>query len=723
MKPAFPYAYSNRAIARAANNDADGEIADYTQAIRLMPGNALLYLNRGFAYELRKGDYDRAIADADEAIRLQPDLAGAYLMRSDAHKWKKEYELAIADAGEAIRLKPDDIWGYHRRGDAYDKSGDYDRAIADYSEAIRLKPDSAASYTARGWVYNHKGDQDRAIADHERAVRLDPKAATNIVAHAMSRADAGEYAEAIAELNEEIRENPKDFWNYMGRSYVYAKKKDYINAIADRTQVIRLKPEADFADYFNRAAYYFAARDADGAIADIDKALKLKPLAPEYLASAYATRGNAYRNKGDFEHALSDYDEAFRIAPDLARPQGGRCMAYAWQGGLEDALKECDEAIRKDKLYVYYGMRALVYLDLGKHAEAMAEAEAALKLTQKEDFPFEVRGLIFLAMGKPVEAVDDFSEAIRLGSDSLRARVSRGEAYEKLGSKAAALADYRNAIGMAAYSPLQRKARLRATERVAALEAEIPATPLRKVSAAPAGGAGRRVALVIGEGRYEQAPFLPNPPRDAQALADAFRHLGFTKVIELYDAPRAELEQAVREFAVRAADADWAVVFYAGHGIQVDGRNFLIPKDARIGPGADVEKQTVSLDEVMAAAARARTLGLVILNSCRNNPFLNHLREGAKGKHALGDGLASVEPAQGELVAFATRDGQTAEDGDDEPHSPFTAALLKHIDASGLELRVLFGKVHDTVFAATAKGQEPFVYGSGPGEELYFKAE
>jgi uncharacterized caspase-like protein len=206
-------------------------------------------------------------------------------------------------------------------------------------------------------------------------------------------------------------------------------------------------------------------------------------------------------------------------------------------------------------------------------------------------------------------------------------------------------------------------------------------------------------------------------------MADALRHLGFDDVIELEDLSRARTEEAVKQFGDKAADAAWAVVYFAGHGMQVDGRNFLVPVDAKLGRVAQIEHETVSLDSVMAAAGAARELGLVILDSCRDNPFLNHLMQDGRGKRSLDDGLASVEPARGELVVFATRDGRTASDGSLDPHSPFTSALLQYIDTPGVDIRKLFGRVRDAVLASTGKTQEPWIYGSLPGDELYFKAE
>jgi len=552
-----------------------------------------------------------------------------------------------------------------------------------------------------------------------------------ILNEAEAHISAGEYDSALAILNEAIRNQPNEhlYQYYDLRGYAYTKMEDYDRAIADSTQTIRLNPEAGFMDYMHRGMLYSLKHDSDRAIADYDKALGFEKRSSEMLRVTYILRGRAYGERGDIQQALADFNEAIRVSPGDATAYLNRGIAYFWLGQFEPAIKEFDEAIHRDPTIIgCYASRALALMELGRLPEAMADAEAALKLRRSGDPPtdssFEVRGLVYLDMGKAVEAIDDFNQAIRLSSQSVRAYVGRGEAYEKLGAKAAALADYRKAAQMAAYSPPQRKARLRAIERRAALDAEVAAPAQHKeTSAASGAGPGRRIALVIGDGNYKNEPVLPNPPRDAQAMADALRHLGFDDVIELEDLSRARTEEAVKQFGDKAADAAWAVVYFAGHGMQVDGRNFLVPVDAKLGRVAQIEHETVSLDSVMAAAGAARELGLVILDSCRDNPFLNHLMQDGRGKRSLDDGLASVEPARGELVVFATRDGRTASDGSRDPHSPFTSALLQYIDTPGVDIRKLFGRVRDAVLASTGKTQEPWIYGSLPGDELYFKAE
>jgi uncharacterized caspase-like protein len=207
---------------------------------------------------------------------------------------------------------------------------------------------------------------------------------------------------------------------------------------------------------------------------------------------------------------------------------------------------------------------------------------------------------------------------------------------------------------------------------------------------------------------------LRNPSSDARAVADAFRRLGFAEVIEREDLTRAKLEE---EFGDKAVDADWAVIYYAGHGVEMDGENYLVPVDARLDRADHVEDEAVTLKRVLSKAEAAHKMRMVILDACRDNPFRMASANGRS--RSIGRGLSPVEPARGVLVAYAARDGTTADDGGGE-HSPFTQALLANTETPGLDIRIMFSKVRDQVLARANDVQEPFTYGSLPGEELYF---
>jgi len=174
------------------------------------------------------------------------------------------------------------------------------------------------------------------------------------------------------------------------------------------------------------------------------------------------------------------------------------------------------------------------------------------------------------------------------------------------------------------------------------------------------------------------------------------------------------------EFGRAARDADIAVVFFAGHGIEIGGENWLIPVDAQLLHDTDSEAEAISLHLAMAQVSSARRLGMVILDACRNNPFAASMQRRGNNR-AVERGLARVEPSGNMLVAYAARDGTTAGDGAGR-NSPFTAALLRNLETPGLDVRFMFAAVRDDVMEATRRAQEPFIYGSLSRQEIYLKA-
>ncbi|MCL2713421.1 MAG: caspase family protein [Alphaproteobacteria bacterium] len=228
--------------------------------------------------------------------------------------------------------------------------------------------------------------------------------------------------------------------------------------------------------------------------------------------------------------------------------------------------------------------------------------------------------------------------------------------------------------------------------------------------------AGKRVALVIGNSTYSRVAALPNPGRNAGAMGELFRRIGFDLVAIRTDLDHAGMRKALREFSQSVRDADIAVVFYAGHGIEVAGSNYLIPVDAVLERDTDVEDETVSLDRVSQLIEPARRLRLIILDACRDNPFASAMRRSAT--RSIGRGFARVEvQTQDSMITFAAKPGATARDGDGT-NSPYTTALLRNLATPGLDIRLATGRVRDEVLAATGRAQEPTLFTSLGGAEI-----
>jgi uncharacterized caspase-like protein len=229
--------------------------------------------------------------------------------------------------------------------------------------------------------------------------------------------------------------------------------------------------------------------------------------------------------------------------------------------------------------------------------------------------------------------------------------------------------------------------------------------------------ADKRVALVLGNSAYQNVAPLANPVNDSDRIASTLKEAGFDVVDSRRDLSAADTRRALRDFADRSRDADIAVVYYAGHGIEVDGGNYLIPVDAKLERDTDVYDEALSLDRVLIAIEPARKLRLVILDACRDNPFARTMKRTVASR-AIGQGLAKVEPTSPNvLIAYSAKAGSTAADGDGR-NSPFTSALSHHLTKPGLDVRRAFGFVRDEVLKTTGNKQEPFVYGSLGGEDV-----
>lgn len=558
----------------------------------------------------------------------------------------------------------------------------------------------AIAHVNRGWAFQEKGDQDSAIRDYDEAIRLDPR-----------------YALA-----------------YGNRGNAWREKGDVDRALRDLNESIRLNPHP--TTYFNRGNAWRTKGDQDRAIRDYDEAIRLNPK----LAGAFSNRGNAHFANGDVDRAIRDFDEAIRLNPGLAVGYNNRGWAHNTSGNLDRAIRDFEEAIRLNPRYaVAFSNLGEVYNKKGDFDRAIRNYDEAIRLDPRDSAVWNNRGKAYFNKGDHTRASHDFSEAIRLDPISTAAFANRGRVHEAEGDIEAARADFKAALALPQRGAAGRSAHDTARERLAALDADRPpaptppppaavsSPPARPSALAAAPGVsppplGRRVALVIGNSAYATVGGLPNARTDAQAVAAALRGLGFVKVALETDLTREAPLNVVRAFATEADGADWATVYFAGHGIEMNGANYIIPVDARLASDRDVEFEAVPLDRLMSAVDGARRLRLVMLDACRNNPFIAQMRRSV-AQRSIGRGLAQVEPEAGTLVVFAAKHGQVALDGDGA-NSPFVTALVNRIKTPNLEVRRLFDLVRDDVMAATGRRQQPFSYGSVSGsEDFYFLAK
>jgi tetratricopeptide (TPR) repeat protein len=487
----------------------------------------------------------------------------------------------------------------------------------------------------------------------------------------------------IHACTELIHKNPRNDAAYKLRANGYAKMLDFDSAIADYNKIIEINPN-DAVAYSRRGYAYAGKGDLDRSIADYNKVIEINP----NDAVAYSRRGYAYNAKGNLKRGIADLNKAIEIDPTYAPAHVNRGEGYVLVGDLDRAIKDFIEGSQLDP------NRASAHLGLGR---------------------------AYLRKGNQDRALAELSEAMRLDAKDPEIFVERAALYEAKKQSDRAIADYQVAANLPARSPTERKAIAAANARLAALmiEKQRPKTPLA-VTPTTTVSPGTRVALVIGNAEYRNAARLTNPANDARSIAASFRRLGFAEVIEKYDVDLSRMVAALKYFGDRSAKADWAVVYYSGHGIEMNGVAYLIPVDAKLERDTHVSDETVSLSRVLEKVEGARKLRLVVLDACRNNPFVSRMIRSAGVTRSVGSGLAPIEPEGGVLVAYAAKHGTTAEDGTGA-NSPFAEAMLANLEEPGLEINFLFRRVRDQVLASTNRRQEPFLYGSLPSESLFFK--
>lgn len=228
-----------------------------------------------------------------------------------------------------------------------------------------------------------------------------------------------------------------------------------------------------------------------------------------------------------------------------------------------------------------------------------------------------------------------------------------------------------------------------------------------------------RVALIIANSNYGAFGTLRNPGPDARLVADALHKSGFDKVTVVEDLGRAAMIHALQEFGNEADHADVALVYYAGHGVEVDHVNYIVPVDVTFAHERDVDNEAIKLDNMLAYAENAKRLRIVILDACRDSPYFKQGRQAIAQPGATSKGLAAVEPNKNTIVIYSAKAGTVAYDGG--VNSPFAQALARRIvDPQQPEISLLVRQVRDDVMAQTSDKQEPVAYNSLSSQEFFF---
>jgi len=502
------------------------------------------------------------------------------------------------------------------------------------------------------------------------------------------------------------------FWRAVG----WNKKGNYSQVIADATEAMRLQA-GQITLYNLRGSAYFDKGEYDIAIADFNDALRIGP--PSGIV--YHNRGNAWRRKGDNAKALADYDQAIQLGPKDAYTYQNRGATKQALGDLDGALTDINEAIRINPTQAsVYNNRAVIWRAKGDIDRAIADSSEAIRLAKAKapvnvmTPPGSVLISAYIQRGLSYEAKSDYGHAREDYNATLEGVAPDAGSKANQATTKARLALLSDAIAPAPQAPAPTP-ELKTTPGQSPISAPAP-TPF------PIASTGKRVALVIGNGAYAHVKALPNPPNDAHAIAKNLRELGF-RVSEGIDLDRASMQKITREFLLDAAHAQTAVLYFAGHGVQVDGRNFLVPVDVRLQPGINPIETMIDMDTILAALDDQVRTNILIFDACRNNPMAEQRVASAGSSRAIEAGglappsapVAGTTLGAGTLIAFATAPGQVALDGEGA-NSPFSAALSRHIGTPGLEVQQMLTRVRAEVVAATKSKQVPWSNSSLLGE-------
>ena len=504
--------------------------------------------------------------------------------------------------------------------------------------------------------------------------------------------------------------------------------------------------------FSNRGNSFVSLHRYDEALADFEQALKLSPTNDNALVG----RGNVHFWKGESEAALQDYMKAVSLDPKPADRYNDLGNVYFTRGQYDDAIKAYGEALRRDPKYFFaYSGRGNVYRETKAYDRAVTDYTSAIQLNPSYANAYINRGAAYLAQQRSNEAISDLSKAVLLDPDSIEgyvnrgdaygvakdwqhaiadftqalqrdptrldARFGRGQAYKEAGQLDLAAADYRNILSQRP-DYLNTRDLLAELEKAGALAAapEVPGRPAPPTALGAAIETQHRVALVIGNAAYPQAP-LANPHNDAADVTAKLKNLGFD-VVTGYDLTLAGFSDTIDRFVQKARGADVAVFYYSGHAMQIDGENWLLPTDTRVGSVFDVQQFNVSLQRLLQTVDSQAKVTLVFLDGCRNNPLADTLMASLKAQSRalrLDRGLARITvDSPDTLVVFATQPNDVAADGSGR-NSPFTKAFLDNVATPGVEVETLMKRVTAEVKANTGDHQRPERL-SGLTTEFYF---
>lgn len=513
-------------------------------------------------------------------------------------------------------------------------------------------------------------------------------------------------------------------------------------ALEDLAACIAVAPAPHPQPFSLRATIYAALERFDEALDDLARAIRADPK----ISHHFAQRALILERLDRFSEARADLDAAISLDPRNQNAWINRAMLWARYGDVERAFADYSQAETVGGLQTWYALsgRARLAVSLGEPLRGFTDwtraAELAALPVQVAQFHVRAGNLARDYLKDLDKAQQSYARALAAQPSHADALIQRGIAFERARRFDDASSDYRKAGDITRDNPVEKGVHdyslfrlevLRARQSRKAGDPPLPPNINVLSGSAQRGGKDRglRIALVLGNAAYEHVTPLMNSDRDAESVGAALSEAGFARVTVATNLDRDQTDRLLRQFAAETVDADWALVYYAGHGAEIDGINYAIPVDASMDTLRKADEHAISIGRMFSAVDRAKHLGLVVLDACRDDPFVQEAHRAAARKRTfdtsadagldplisrrkeLGGGLAGMRLAElNKIALFATQPGQVTLDGD-ELNSPFTRAFLSNLPTPDLDLRRFFERVRRDVVDGTQGRQRPALNG------------
>ena len=601
------------------------------------------------------------------------DRARALLARGKIYFDRGNLGAALGDLRQSVELDREDANGHYWLGRVLGQTATPADALRSFDEALRVRPGWPNAINARGIMYGRQGDNAKAIEAFSAAIKADP--------HFL---------------------------------VVYKNRGEAYERIGDRAKAV--------VDYQHVVATPARPGEVDDERVKAEVAGYLKRLAATGRASSDGDRGACERASADarVEACGRIIADATATSAEQVSALMSRSLVYQDRRQYEAVIADMDRLLQiKSDHVAALSRRANAKGDLNRATDAIADYDVVLKLEPGSVWALNGRGNAHRSLGQFERALADYDEATRIAPGFLWPVRNRAYAQERLGLFEEAEAGYRLVI-QARERPGNnddRRAKRDAENdlrRLASLKEARARTEVRFT---------RRVALVIANTRYTGSfDALTTPSTDVRAVAAALKRSGFKDedVVEKHDLDRRGMIAALREFEGKARTADWAMVFFAGHGVRARSNlDYMIPIDAQIESERDLADEAVALERVVERIGDAKKLQLVVFDACRSNDLTRRLYSVTNQQRSASQSAAPFE-APGLILAFSARRGQSAFDG--KTNSPFVEALLTSMDRPGADLESVLNATAEQVKKVTGDQQVPEIYGLGYGKGVVLRA-